>query len=142
MQEFPSLRATAIADSPPDSANPTANAADWWKGAPLADETAADWWKGAPLVEDAKEPGALNLFAFQVANKTNRALQGLFRFMGSATYNEENRKDAEHVADALERYRQEKFPEYYGVNPDDLRSTKGKITGAAANVFDIAPGPA
>lgn len=142
MQEFPSLRPAAVADSPTDGANPPANTADWWKGAPLVDETGANWWKSAPLIEDTKEPSALNLFGFQVADKTNRALQGLFRFMGSATYNEENRKDAEHVADALERYRQEKFPEYYGVNPDDLKSTKGKIAGAAANVFDIGPGPA
>jgi hypothetical protein len=123
-------------------AQPGAQSADNFLDVGSGQAASIDEFLGPEPPPERKKPGAIDLFNYHVADKTNLALQGLFRGMAAITNNEENRKDAENVATGLEKYRTEKLLPSFGVQPEDLKSTTSKVVGAAANVFDIAPGPA
>ena len=123
-------------------AQPGTQSADNFLDAGSGQPASIDEFLGPEPPPERKKPGAIDLFNYHVADKTNLALQGLFRGMAAITNNDENRKDAENVATGLEKYRTEKLLPSFSVQSEDLKSTTSKVVGAAANVFDIAPGPA
>jgi hypothetical protein len=113
----------------------------------------------SPSIEpERKKPDVLDLFNYHVADNTNKALQGVFRWMGSLIEPDmsqdqdipptpeetqklhESRNIFNSIADKLEKYRADALRPYYGVTDDDLKTTTSKVTGAAAQVGDIAFG--
>lgn len=105
---------------------------------------AIDFEPEAPNLDFEHVPhaGLLDLFGYKVAKGGITAVQGLLRGISAIASDDQKRKVTDDAASALETYKRKTLPAYYGVTPDDEESTKGKIVGAAANVFDIAPGPA
>jgi RNA polymerase sigma factor (sigma-70 family) len=97
---------------------------------------------GLPPKAAIPHANILDLFGYKVATGGVSAIQGLFRMLSRIASDDEKRKVTDGAVDALEKYKRETLPKYYGVTPEDEKSTAGKVTGAAASVFDMAPGPA
>ncbi|MEY2510113.1 MAG: hypothetical protein QOE26_876 [Verrucomicrobiota bacterium] len=97
---------------------------------------------GLPPKAATPHANVLDLFNYKVATGGISAVQGLFRMLSGIASDDQKRKVTDGTVDALEKYKRETLPKYYGVSPEDEKTTAGKVTGAAANVFDMAPGPA
>lgn len=102
-----------------------------------------------PVADAGLEPATthppadfLDIFEHETANNMNQSLQGLFRGIADFARDDRQKKPLHDVADALEDYRVNKLLPSFGVSESDLKTTKGAVAGAAATVFDIAPGPA
>lgn len=97
---------------------------------------------GLPPKAATPHANLLDLFGYKVAVGGITAVQGLLRGLSAIASDDQKRSVTDGTADALEEYKQKTLPKYYGVTPEDEKTTSGKVTGAAANVFDMAAGPA
>lgn len=109
---------------------------------PPSHSSSASWGNDDPEITPPPHAGLLDLFGYKVAVGGISAVQGLLRGLSAIASDDQKRKVTDDTANALEEYKKKRLPEYYGVAPEDEKSTTGKVAGAAASVFDMAPGPA